>query len=398
MKRSHFLALSAISFVIIITSVSAATGPPTSGGDQEATAGNVIALILYIILALLFSFLCSIAEAVLLNITPSYIADLREKQPEFADRVKQVRQTEVDESLAAILTMNTIAHTVGAIGSGAEATIVFGSVWFGVFSAVMTLAILFLSEIVPKTIGVVYWRSLARFVVSYIRILRISLYPIIWISEAITRIITRDENPHVFSRDEFIAMAGVGEESGQIDTGELKIIRNLFRLSDMKTREIYTPRTVMMAFEKKMTVSEVLEAEENIPFSRLPIYNKTLDDVTGFILTDELLFLKAHDKGTTKIEEISREMPIISIHTKLSKLLEFFLSENHQIALVIDEFATKGVVTFEDVLETLLGEEIVDETDNIHDMRAFAKKIWQDKIDSYEQSFDEDNTNSSDQS
>ena len=180
-----------------------------------------------------------------MSITPSYIAGLRDKKPKLAALLKRLKQENVDQSLAAILTLNTIAHTVGAIGSGAKATVVFGSAWFGLFSALMTLMILFLSEIIPKTIGAVYWRNLAGLTAQFVRGLIWSLYPLIWVSEALTRLIARRKSAHAFSREEFIAMAGIGERAGKIDPRESRIIRNLFRLDSLTAGDIMTPRTVI---------------------------------------------------------------------------------------------------------------------------------------------------------
>jgi CBS domain containing-hemolysin-like protein len=206
--------------------------------------------------------------------------------------------------LAAILTLNTIAHTVGAIGSGSKATVVFGSAWFGLFSAVVTLMILFLSEIIPKTIGAVYWRSLAGLTARFVRILIWVLYPLIWVSEALTRLIARGKAVHVFNREEFIAMAGVGEQAGEIDPRESRIIGNLFRFGSLTAGDIMTPRTVISGLPQDMTASEALDADAPATFSRLPLYEKDLDRVTGFILRDDLLLTKARDRGGVKLETL----------------------------------------------------------------------------------------------
>ena len=188
----------------------------TEANTTGYTNTDVVLLVVFVLLALIVSFLCSVAEAVLLSITPSYIARLREVKPKLAKLLKRLKQDNVDQSLAAILTLNTIAHTVGAVGSGAKAAVVFGSVWVGMFSAVMTLMILFLSEIIPKTLGAVFWRKLSGVTAIFVRGLILTLYPLIKISEALTRLIARRKNLHVFSREEFIAMARIGEQAGQI--------------------------------------------------------------------------------------------------------------------------------------------------------------------------------------
>jgi len=338
---------------------------------------DVILLITYILLALVFSFLCSVAEAVLLSITPSYVAGIQKNTPKLAALLKKLKQDNVDKSLAAILTLNTIAHTVGAIGSGSKATVVFGNAWFGLFSAIMTLMILFLSEIIPKTIGAVYWRSLAGLTARFVKGLIWLLYPLIWISETLTRFISRNKNIHVFSRDEFVAMAEFGESRGKIDPRESRIIRNLFRLGSLTASDIMTPRTVISGLPKDLTVKEALDTKPRVTFSRLPIYGKDLDHITGFILRDDLLLSKARNCGDEKIETLKRDIKTVPDSIPLSNLLEFLLDRRQHIALVIDEYGgTKGLVTIEDVVETLLGMEIVDEMDRVEDMRELARQQW----------------------
>ncbi len=367
--------------LILLFAADAATAVGLPGSSPADDAGytntDLILLLSYILLALVFSFLCSVAEAVLLSITPSYIAGLRDRKPKLATLLKRLKQDNVDQSLAAILTLNTIAHTVGAIGSGSKATVVFGSAWFGLFSALMTLAILFLSEIIPKTIGAVYWRNLAGLTAQFVRGLIWSLYPLIWVSEALTRLIARRKSVHVFSREEFIAMAGIGERAGKLDQRESQIIRNLFRFDSLTAKDIMTPRTVISGFPQDMSVNEALDAKPSVAFSRLPVYQRNLDHITGFILRDDLLIAKAQDRGEVKLETLKREIKTVLDDMSLSKLLEFLLEKRQYIALVIDEYGgTQGLVTTEDVVETLLGMEIVDEMDRVEDMQALARKQW----------------------
>jgi CBS domain containing-hemolysin-like protein len=367
--------------LILLFSADAATAVGLPGGTPADTAGytntDVFLLVSYILLALVFSFLCSVAEAVLLSITPSYIAGLRDKKPKLAALLKRLKQENVDQSLAAILTLNTIAHTVGAIGSGSKATVVFGSAWFGLFSALMTLAILFLSEIIPKTIGAVYWRNLAGLTAQFVRGLIWSLYPLIWVSEALTRLIARRKSAHAFSREEFIAMAGIGERAGKLDQRESRIIKNLFRFDSLTAKDIMTPRTVISGLPQDMSVTEALDAKPSVTHSRLPLYQGNLDHITGFILRDDLLIAKAQDRGEVKLETLKREIKTVRGNVSLSNLLEFLLEKRQQMALVIDEYGgTKGLVTTEDVVETLLGMEIVDEMDRVEDMQVLARKQW----------------------
>lgn len=355
--------------------------PGGSPIDAGYTNTDVVLLVSYILLALVFSFLCSVAEAALLSLTPSYIAGLRDGKPKLAALLKHLKQDNIDQSLAAILTLNTIAHTVGAIGAGAKATVVFGSAWFGLFSAIMTLMILFLSEIIPKTIGAVYWRSLAGPTAQFVRGLIWSLYPLILISEALTRLIARGKSAHIFSREEFVAMAGIGERAGEIDPRESRIIRNLFRFDSLTASDIMTPRTVISGLPQGMSITEALDAKPSMTFSRLPLYQADLDHITGFILKDDLLNAKAQGRGDVKVKTLKRDIKTVTGNMSLSNLFGFLLDKRQHIALVVDEYGgTKGLVTTEDVVETLLGMEIVDEMDRVRDMQAMARQQWAKRV------------------
>jgi CBS domain containing-hemolysin-like protein len=339
---------------------------------------DILLLIAFISLALVFSFVCSVAESVLLSITPSYIESLREKQPKRMALLKRLRLENVDKSLAAILTLNTIAHTVGSILAGAQATVVFGNAWVGLFSAIMTLMILFFSEIIPKTIGAVYWQKLVGVTSLFIKCLIIFLYPFVWISEGLTRLIARGKIEHVFSRDEFIAMAGIGERVGHIDKQESRIIRNLFRFGSLKATDIMTPRVVISAFPQSMTVAEALKNVTETPFSRLPVYKTDIDDITGFVLKDEILMIKSQGRVDVKLESLKRDIRVVPESMSLAILLEYLLDYRQHIVLVVDEYGgTRGLVTLEDVLETLLGMQIKDEMDDVEDMRVLARQQWE---------------------
>lgn len=370
-----FLRLSA--FVAFV-----ALSPGVADADQAVdaanpTSGDAVLLVAYILLALLFSFMCSVAEAVLLSITPSFIGGLEQTDPKRAALLRKLKGDNIDRSLAAILTVNTIAHTVGAIGAGAKATVVFGSAWFGVFSAVMTLLILFLSEILPKTLGAVYWPSLTGFTAGYVNFLIKSMYPLILVSEKFTKLIAHGQTVHVFSRAEFIAMANIGQESGHINDRESRIIRNLFRFGSLRAQDIMTPRTVVVALQEDMIISDVLRARTDTLFSRLPVYAADLDAVSGFVLREDLLLAQAEGTGHRPLTELRREILAVVGATPLSTLLEQLLDQHHHIAVVIGEYGeTKGVVTLEDVVETLLGIEIVDEGDQVEDMQNLARQLW----------------------
>lgn len=372
----------ACSFILIFLQIAAgqafAVGAAnTETSTTEYTNIDVLILVAYVSLALIFSFLCSVAESVLLSITPSYVANMQREQPKKAALLKRLKQDNLDHSLAAILTLNTVAHTVGAIGAGAKAALIFGSYWFGLFSAIMTLTILFLTEIIPKTLGAIYWHKLAGATAVFVRFLIITLYPLIWVSEKLTRLIVRGKRAHLFSRDELVAMASIGEETGQINESESRMLRNLFRFGQLKARDIMTPHTVISALQQDMTVNEALDFKSDFEFSRLPLYRTNIDEITGFILKDELLMAKAQGKGDAKLETFKREITVIIGNMKLSDLLSLMLDQRVHIALVIGEYGeTKGIVTLEDVVEALLGLEIVDEMDKVEDMRILARQQW----------------------
>lgn len=376
---SNMIRFSIVAMSIHLGLGSQALAGITAAGLSEGaySQGDVVLLIAYVLMALIFSFLCSVAEAVLLSITPSYIAELQGRKPKLAALLKKLKQDNVDKSLAAILTLNTIAHTVGAIGSGSKATVVFGSAWFGLFSALMTLMILFLSEIIPKTIGAMHWRSLAGLTAQFVNILIWVLYPLIWVSESLTRLIARGKTAHVFSRDEFIAMADIGEQTGKIDQHESRIIQNLFRFGSLTSADIMTPRTVISSFPQSMTISEASAIKPSVTFSRIPVYQTNIDHITGFILRDDLLHA-ARDRGEVPLEALKRDIQSVPDSMSLSALLDFFLDQRQHIAIVTDEYGgTKGLVTMEDVVETLLGMEIVDEMDEAEDMQALARRQWE---------------------
>ena len=370
-------------FVLALPLAVHAAGPVRGGGDEggPATGDDVAALVAYIVLALLFSFLCSISEAVLLSLTPSYIEGLAETRPGLARRLRRLKIEDIDRSLAAILTLNTIAHTVGAIGAGAQAVVVFGNAYFGVFSAVMTLAILFLSEIVPKTIGAVYWRGLAGATAWFVQVLIWLQFPLIVLSERITRWIARGRQAHVVSRAELAAMASIGEKAGQLDPGESRIIRNLLLAGRLTARDIMTPRPVITARPERATVVGAMDLIGERPFSRLPVYRDTIDQVTGFVLKHEVLLNRAEGRGDRPLTELRREIPSVPASLPMRRLLEVLL-ETHRahIALVIDEYGgTAGLVTLEDAVETLLGLEIVDEMDEHVNMQALARRRWSER-------------------
>ena len=363
--------------LLLMAPPAVAVAAPIPGSGE---AVDITLMLVYLGLAIGLSFLCSIAESVLLSITPSFIAGLQAERPRLASRLQTLRHDRIDQSLAGILTLNTIAHTAGAVGAGAKASDAFGSAWVGVFSAVATLLILFVSEIVPKTLGAQYWRQLASPVATFVRLLIVVLYPLIRLSEMLTRLISRGRQAHVFNREEFIAMAGVGESSGDILPRESTILRNLFRMSELCAEDVMTPRPVVAALRDDTRVSDALADRRAAPFSRIPIYRDDIHDADAFVLRAELLQAEARGEGDAPLRLLARTLRSVPEGMALTALLEFLLDRRQQIALVVDEYgSTRGVVTMEDVVETLLGQEIIDESDRVSDMQRLARRRWKDR-------------------
>ena len=363
----------------VVATAWAVSAPSASGGETGQTE-HLAKMVLYACLALIFSFLCSVAEAVLLSVSPSYIVHLEQQGGKSAARLKKVK-TDIDRSLAAILTLNTIAHTVGAGGAGAEAAAYFGDRYVGIAMAVLTLLILFLSEIVPKTLGAVFWRSLAGPTAWFIQILTWVLYLFIWVSERLTRLITGGKEVHVFSREEFAAMAEIGAEGGYLDDSESRILRNLFRFPELRAEDIMTPRTVVFALQQDLAVSEALEKHPEIPFSRIPVYGETRDDITGFVLKTDLLIAQLKGRGDVPLKEMKRDLGIVIEEASVEHVADELLGKRVHLLAVFDEHGgLAGVVSLEDVVETLIGIEIVDEADKIDDMRRLARQKWEERM------------------
>ncbi|NBB72294.1 MAG: DUF21 domain-containing protein [Bacteroidetes bacterium] len=333
-------------------------------------------LVLYVALALGVSFLCSIMEATLLSVTPSYMAALEQEENPMGEKLRGMKE-DIDRPLAAILSLNTIAHTVGAAGAGAQAAVVFGEAYIGVISAVLTLLILVFSEIIPKTLGAVYWRDLAPSITRILVPTIWSMWPLVKLSKGITRLLSSGEERVPFSREEFTALAELGQEEGVFEEKESRILKNLFRFNSLRVKDVMTPRTVMFDLPEETTIGEVVEEYDEFRFSRIPVYSETRDDVTGYVLKDEMLLRAAQEEHHVKLSDLAREMLVVRDSLPLPDLLERLLDKLEHIALVVDEYGgVEGIVTMEDVVETLLGLEIVDEADSVEDMQALARRQW----------------------
>lgn len=339
--------------------------------------GDMGLLLFYLFLALGVSFLCSILEAVLLSITPSFVVLKEQEQPRTGILLKQLKD-DIDRPLSAILTLNTIAHTVGAAGVGAQALIVFGDAYVGITSAVLTLLILVLSEIIPKTLGATYWKGLAVFSSRVITMLIVVTYPFVKLSEFITKVISPSKGGPSMSREEFSAMADQGVQEGIFEEGESNIFKNLIRFSSLKVKDIMTPRIVVMKFSENLSIEEALTKKERLRVSRLPVFANNEEDITGYILKTDLYEQVAVGNGEASLSTIKREVLVVPENASLKLLLQRLLERQEHIAVVVDEYGgLAGVVTMEDVIETLLGIEIVDEIDAIEDMQKLAREKWE---------------------
>lgn len=338
-------------------------------------------LILYLVLAVGVSFFCSISEAVLLSVRQSFIESEIEKGGKGIKALKEMREN-LDRPLAAILTANTIAHTVGAAGVGAQAAVVFGSEYLGIVSAVLTFLILVFSEIIPKTLGATYWQQLAPLFGILIKWLTLSLHPFVWVSEKLTRLIApSDVKAFTFSRDEMQAMAKIGVEEGLLDLKEHKIMTNLMKLRMLSVRDIMTPRTVLFSVPENMRVSEFFEEHAEKQFSRIPLYGSSSDDINSYVLKSDLLYAQAKDRFDEALSSFKRDFLVIPDRLSASDVFDKLMLGKSHIALVVDEYGSvQGLVTLEDVVETLIGLEIIDELDKVEDMQALAHKRWRERI------------------
>lgn len=339
-------------------------------------------LLLYLSLAIGVSFFCSIAEAVILSLRPSYLAVLEKTNKSAARRLKELRDN-LDRPLAAILTANTIAHTVGAAGVGAQASQVFGSEYLGITSGVLTLLILVFSEIIPKTIGAIYWQNLAPLFGLLIYGLTIVLTPFVWCSEKITRLLSpQGTSAFTFSRDEMQAMAEIGKEEGVLDIKEHKIVSNLMTLNNLPVRHIMTPRPVVFAVAENMTTQEFFNNHSDKPFSRIPIFEGNSDNITSYVLKTDVLIAQAKDEFEKKLREFRRNLMVLPESLTVSDVYDALIRAKSHIGLVVDEYGTmQGLVTQEDVMETLMGLQITDELDTVEDMQTLAHKRWRERME-----------------
>lgn len=353
-------------------------------------------LIIYITIALLFSFLCSVAEAVLLSVTTAHIT-VMEQEGKKSGKLLGELKSDINKPLSAILTLNTIAHTVGAVGAGAQAANVFGNNWVGLFSGLLTLAILIFSEIIPKTLGATYWRGLAGVTAHGLKVLVWVLYPFVVLSEFLTRGIAHTGELEGFSREEFAAMADLGKEEGQLEERESRILKNMFMLREATVVDAMTPRMVVFSLPETLTVSEYFDDHYDQRFSRIPVYVEDREQLTGFVLKDDLLLAQARGNSDTPLSNYRRDLPALLDSTSLADAFESVLHKRAHIMMIVNEYGgLKGILTMEDIFETLLGLEIMDESDRNEDMQLYAKRLWRKRAKKMGLDISEEENSSSD--
>ncbi len=336
-------------------------------------------LLFYLFLAIGFSFLCSVLEAVILSVTPSFVKIKMEQDRNSAKLLKSLKDN-IDRPLSAILTLNTIAHTIGAAGVGAQAVKVFGEVYFGLISAVLTIFILIFSEVIPKTLGARYWRKLALSSARIIKVMIFLLYPLVVVSEFFTKMIIHKKKVQTITREDIGVLAKIGTKEGIFEEDESKLIHNILDFKSIRVRDVLTPRTVVVAAQQDMTSKEFFDQKKFLQFSRIPLYDSSIEDCSTYVLKNDVLENLANNQGSIKLLDIKRKIIIVPENLGIDKLFEKIFIEKEHIAVVVDEYGGfEGIVTMEDIIETILGLEIQDETDTIVDMQDLAREKWRIK-------------------
>lgn len=338
-------------------------------------------LVLYALISIFFSFMCSILEAAFLSFTPSFLKIKIKEGKKYARTLANFKQ-DVDKPLIAILTINTIAHTVGAILVGVQAEKVYGDGGnsVGIVSAIMTLAILIVSEIIPKTIGATYWKSLGNFTAKS---LKLFVFPlkytgILYLMLLTTRLIGKSAHVGSMSREEFMAITDVAEEEGVFEEQETTVIKNMLLFKKVAAKDVMTPFSVAVTEDENTTIEDFFHEHRNLKFSRIPVYDKKENNITGFILKDDVLEEMVDEKGPELLKTLKRDILMTSEGTPIPELFEKFIQERTHLAMVKDQYGnTVGLVTMEDIIETLMGLEIMDESDNVEDMQILARRNWE---------------------
>lgn len=336
-------------------------------------------LILYLALAIGVSFLCSILEAVLLSMTPAYMEQIKSKKPRLGARLARIKER-LDESLASILILNTFAHTMGAAGVGSQALQVFGQKWETLIAILLTLAILYFSEIIPKTLGATFWRQLALPSAILISWLVKLVFPLVWISTRLTKLISGNKESEI-TREEIIALASLGHKDGNLFSQENEYLLNLLNLRKVRTEGIFTPRSVVHMLHQNVTVKEALDDPESQQFTRIPVYGDSVDDIKGKVIRPDLFEAERNGQGGACVGDYIKPLSRVSEKLPVQHLLDLFIRQKAHMCLVEDEFGqTAGIVTLEDAIETLLGKEIVDERDTVEDMQELARDKYRARL------------------
>lgn len=351
-------------------------------------------LIVYAVVSIFFSFLCSILEAVLLSVTGTFVKIKEQEGASYISSLKALK-ADVDKPLIAILTLNTLAHTVGAIlvGVQAEALVgegysadVFGIPLVGVVSAIMTVLILVVSEIIPKTIGATYWKGLAPFSTRVLKwmVLVLKYTGILWVLQLTTKAIGKSAHMNTMTREDFVAITETAEQEGVFEPTEGQYIKSLMNFNNIKVKDIMTPRSVMVMAPQKMKIKDFFEQNQDLRFSRIPVFGENRDDIKGYVLKDHILADIIHDKPAETLEDLRRELTIVSTNLPIPQLFEAMIATKEHMALVVDDYGSaQGVATMEDVIETMLGLEIMDESDNVEDMQQLARRNWEKRSSNF---------------
>ena len=336
-------------------------------------------LFVYLAIAIGVSFLCSILEAVLLSVTPSFTEKILSDRPHAGGMLSKVKER-LDESLSSILILNTFAHTMGAAGVGSQALQVFGQQWETLIAVLLTLAILYFSEIIPKTLGATFWRQLAvpsAYTISWLVKL---VYPLVWISTRLTRLFSRNKGDEI-TREEIIALASLGLRDGTLISQENEYLTNILKLREIRTEQVLTPRSVVHMLHENMTVTEALDQAETRQFTRMPIYGEGIDDIKGKVIRADLFEAERSGHGSDPITHFAKPIFRVSEKLPVQQLIDLFIKNRMHLFLVEDEFGqTSGIVTLEDAIETLLGREILDERDIVVDMQELARGKYRQRL------------------
>jgi len=346
----------------------------TLPAGESTGSGDLTLLIFYLSLALGVSFLCSILEAIVLSMPQTHVAMLEADGRKTASMWAHLKDDDSVRPLTAILTLNTIAHTMGAAGVGSEVLNIWGSEWLTIASFILTIAVLFLSEIIPKTLGTAYWKRLSTPAAYVLSFMTKFLFWLIGPIQVVKSVLPKGD-VNMVTRDDVALMADLGEIEGALEESEETVIHNLLRLRDILVDEEMTPRVVVSAFNAEATVKQVLDEHSILRFSRIPVFDDHIDNVLGLVIRSDILMAASRDEWDTTLKSMMKPILTIDLGTTIEEALDVFLVNRQQFALVQDQFGgTSGILTMEDVMETLLGKEIVDELDEVEDMRELAKQ------------------------